>query len=78
MPELNDSQIKVYPNPFTDHITIEGLEIGEEIRIYNPLGVLVYKEVARDSNVKINMEKTTISGVYWLLIAEKQFVIIKK
>lgn len=43
---VNEKSIKVYPNPFTNHITIEGLEIGEEIKIYNALGELVYSGMA--------------------------------
>jgi len=75
----NEKEIKVYPNPFTDHITIEGLEIVEEIRICNALGVLIYSGVAEESNEEIRMEKIgLVNGVYMLVVNEKRFMIVPR
>src|SRR5690606_8230707 len=37
----NKSDIKIYPNPFSDHLTIEATEKIKHIEIYNSLGVKI-------------------------------------
>jgi len=77
--DATSPEINVYPNPFTDHITIEGLEIGEEITIYNALGVLVYSGVAEGTKTEITMENINMhSGVYMLLVSNRQLIIVRE
>ncbi|MCW3072632.1 MAG: hypothetical protein JWO44_2522 [Bacteroidetes bacterium] len=48
--------LSVYPNPASGSITVKGLEPGDElIRIYNPLGMLVFTAAASDPQIAIGM-----------------------
>ena len=52
---------KVYPNPATDMITVEGLKEDHKLRIYNVNGSLILET----SNKQINIDQLT-NGVYFI------------
>jgi|GEM_PF-2093046 len=60
------TEIKVYPNPFTDYITIEGLEIGDDIRVYDALGHELLYTKAPENRQKLDLQN--INGAAGLLI----------
>lgn len=55
------SEIKIYPNPSSDFVKIDGLSEGSEIYVYNALGELVFKSTKQQLDV-INLE----DGLYLL------------
>lgn len=61
----NKTQIRVYPNPSRDNITINGLENINEIRIFDTKGAIVYSEniYSNTSNLKLNISNFT-KGLY--------------
>ncbi len=76
------SQIKVYPNPTTGIITIEGLPENEkaEIAIYDMNGSVIKKLVSYSSVFQIDI-KNVVSGSYLLIIngdIDKAVKIIKE
>ncbi len=56
--QINTPILKVYPNPTSSHITIEGLIKPYNLTIYNSLGQLLYKE----NDVLENTKRLDISG----------------
>ncbi|UCH14928.1 MAG: CotH kinase family protein [Bacteroidales bacterium] len=69
---ITDSEIKVYPNPTSDHVVIS-LDSPEEyqqldIRLYNTNGMLVYQSV-EENNAIVNLNNLGLShGIYFIRI----------
>jgi len=61
---FNLNSLRIYPNPSSDFITIEGLSEMENYSIYNALGLVVNgKIISRDDKIDVrNLSK----GVYYL------------
>lgn len=72
--------LKVYPNPVTNNLNVM-LPIAlanDELKIYNPLGELIYSEKINGRNsVNINMV-SFLNGLYYITIGDKKLIIIKK
>lgn len=74
---LNNSGIKIYPNPVKDILNIDGIKKSENISIYSISGQLVKSEKANQGKINVqNLE----SGVYTLKMEgqSKGFKFIKK
>lgn len=56
--ELNDSGLKVYPNPSNSVVTIYSAEPVKRVRMYNTLGELVLEWEGNSSSVQVNPEGT--------------------
>jgi len=71
---LLNNTIKVYPNPVTNYLIVEGLQFDKqaEIKIYNSLGQLVFNE--KVSNNKINLHHLQ-NGYYTYAIFEEAYLI---
>jgi hypothetical protein len=59
-----DAGVRVYPNPATDHITIENLE-GGELAIFNMTGTVVIRRKIADKTTTIDVSNLA-PGVYVL------------
>lgn len=57
------SKVKVFPNPATDFITMENVEVGSVITVTNSLGQVVKTETAMDSRMRIDIAALA-EGVY--------------
>jgi hypothetical protein len=70
--------IKVYPNPTTDILTIDGLpEIGKvEISIYDINGKLIKKQMSTSSVTKMDI-RDVVSGTYLLIVNDQKEQAIK-
>lgn len=60
--DITTSQIRIYPNPATDHITIS-LDKPSGIDIYNTLGELIY---ATEAETTITIDVNTWSAGYYM------------
>ncbi|MBA4411363.1 MAG: DUF4465 domain-containing protein [Bacteroidota bacterium] len=69
-PEIQEIQVSVFPNPFTDRITISGLTESARVSVTDISGRLVaeYSNVSNNQSVT-DMDKLT-SGVYFLKIID--------
>lgn len=83
VPEINtDSDIKVYPNPTSDHIVIS-LNSPEEyqqldIKLYNMNGMLVYQAI-EENNALVNLRDMGLSnGIYFIRIETDNIIETKK
>lgn len=55
--------IKVYPNPSTDVVTIEGFPLGSTVTLYDPLGRAVKNEVSQSDRL-VWQTSELASGLY--------------
>jgi hypothetical protein len=53
---IDNSTIRVYPNPASDQINISGIEAGSYLRVYNALGQLCYNERMSSSQMMIDVQ----------------------
>lgn len=76
---LNDSftenSIKVYPNPTTDYLMVNGVEGNANVEIYNVTGQQVFQQ-AFDSQVRLNLDLE--SGIYFVKVKQQAKEITKK
>ena len=69
-----DEQMKIYPNPASDIITLEidkGNNTDLTLKIYNLLGILVKSEIVKQSKQQININDLS-NGIYMVEIREKE------
>lgn len=78
--EINAKDFSVYPNPFTDLITIKNSSIAQNINveIVNMVGQVVYKEQMNNLiNATINT-KSLAKGVYFIRFISNEGIATKK
>src|SRR4030095_12218071 len=66
--ELDEMTFSVYPNPFTDEITIQfkpGISTIKHLIIYNPYGLKYFEEFNLDTTTKISLHNLS-PGLYFL------------
>lgn len=77
----NESELKIYPNPANDNITVDfnGMGTGNSsLEIYNMLGTVIYSEnVSAQANTVINIS-TLQPGVYFLKFQNEGSAYTKK
>jgi len=65
--EVDDFEVKVFPNPFNDQIFISTKEDLKQIRIFNTLGLLVYE------GTELTLDLTALpAGMYFLWIENSE------
>lgn len=65
------NQINVYPNPSSDKITVEGVDIGDVVKVINLIGSTVYQStqtIQQDLNISL---QSFNSGLYYIIITKK-------
>ena len=73
-----NSKIKIYPNPTTDKITVNGILKNDIIRLYDVNGKELLQEKA-NSNTAILNTKALAKGLYFISVSERyKAQIIKK
>lgn len=60
--------VAVYPNPSNGNIQLNGLSIGQEIKIFNMIGELVYSDQVGGVVLTLNLDRLT-SGKYLIHIS---------
>ena len=75
VPFFNKQKIQVYPNPFTDKISIKNISGDSDYSIYSATGVLVQKgRVGRKETIAVDCAP----GVYYLRLSDKNGVRVAK
>ncbi len=69
----NDDLIKIFPNPTSQNLQIEGLQPGMKVRVMNSIGLLIYEG---ESNL-IPVSNYS-SGTYFLQVIDRNKIIVKK
>jgi hypothetical protein len=79
-PQLNASQLKLYPNPATQHVILEnvsGLKM-KHITLFNVLGQEVLSlPVTNNAKQSINVTQLT-SGIYQVRIECEEGIVMRK
>jgi len=78
--DLKDAQLKLYPNPAKDYITIEHENNVrmEEVTVLNILGQVVFQGSTKNANKYQINTSALASGVYTLRIKSNQGFIVRK
>jgi len=63
----SNDKLKIYPNPAFEDLSIVGISKGDNILIYNYLGVLILEQTIKFEKEKINVSRLT-SGWYILKV----------
>jgi acetyl esterase/lipase len=61
-----ESNVKVYPNPFENSFSIQGIDGNLEITIYNFFGQIVYKDEESNGIIQTDL----LTGIYFLNIKQ--------
>ena len=71
------TNLKLFPNPVTDFLTINGLEGGETLTVYDMNGRLMQNSKANGKEVKLNLS-LYVKGMYLLNISSDKGTTTKK
>ena len=72
---FTENSIKVYPNPTTDYVVIDGVEGTAKVEIFNLTG---QKVVSKDFDNQIRLNIDLASGVYFVKVKQQSKEITKK
>lgn len=71
--QTNATSVKIYPNPTTESISIEGLEQGQQVKIYSISGKLA--QVSNESVINVS---SLSNGEYIVVVGQTVAKLIKK
>lgn len=71
--QTNATSVKIYPNPTTESISIEGLEQGQQVKIYSISGKLA--QVSNESVINVS---SLSNGEYIVVAGQTVAKLIKK
>lgn len=79
MDQLNENDLKVYPNPFNDFLTIEIQKEGiQNINITDSKGAIIYAQLSKNSTVdKVNLSDIE-NGIYYINVQYKNGDLVSK
>lgn len=73
-PDLNGNAVKVFPNPFTNHLSLKGLDAGSEITITDLNGKVILKEMVKGNTAELNLPTDLKAGIYLLHTGSNQVI----
>lgn len=71
LPEITNAYFRIYPNPSSEVLFIEGTTSSSLIRIYNTCGQLLYEHAGKDQYTMIPVLSLS-TGMYYLQIIDHQ------
>ena len=72
------SAIKMYPNPTTDRVVINGLTVGNRVRVFNAVGVTLRDVIVDNATEYVNLSAQP-AGIYVFVISNgEQHINIQK
>lgn len=75
--ELENNSVSIYPNPFTNTITIISRMTNQNIRIFNSLGSVVYNSILLTDKTEIDLSNKN-RGIYFIQVGTYSEKIIKE
>lgn len=74
---IESNAFSVYPNPVANQLSLEGVKIGTEVKVYNIAGALVKSHLVNESLTQINVSDLS-KGVYFIQSDNASTKFIKK
>lgn len=74
--KCDDKAVLIYPNPFRNELTVNGLKTGEMIRVSDLAGRALYWKKATNSSVTLKMTHLA-SGIYLVQVMDGNGTVIK-
>jgi hypothetical protein len=71
---LSNNDIRMYPNPSTGFVTLEGVKAGSSIKMVNTLGAVVMNTITKADNETINIESQK-AGIYMVVVSSDNKVV---
>ncbi|HWY11972.1 MAG TPA: T9SS type A sorting domain-containing protein [Bacteroidia bacterium] len=71
------NEINVFPNPFSNKITVVSNGAKQAIQIFNALGSLIYSSIIENEKTEIDLTEQA-NGIYFVHLTNSQSSIIKK
>ncbi len=65
---VNNSNIKVFPNPTTDNAVVEGLEAGDKVTVYDVTGKVAQESLSIPAPGTRFLLKSTVPGTYLVMV----------
>jgi hypothetical protein len=59
---------ELYPNPTTSNITLNNLQLGDEVSVYNTLGQRIYSSKVNAVTLSINLSELGNNGIYFVRV----------
>jgi len=75
--EAVDQQIRVFPNPVSDELSVEALQIIQNLKIYNSFGQILVNRNFDQKNVKLNLSNLE-RGIYFISVETEKASFNKK
>jgi len=73
-----ETSIKMYPNPTTDRVVINGLTVGNRVRVFNAVGVTLRDVIVDNATEYVNLSAQP-AGIYVFVISNgEQHINIQK
>lgn len=63
--------VRIYPNPATDYVVLEGLAVGEWLQVFNAVGQPVLRMRATAAREVLSLASFR-SGCYWVVIMDSK------
>jgi hypothetical protein len=76
---INQTDVVIYPNPFTDNVVVKTNNYNQQInylKIYNALGALIFEKPVDVEAIEINTVEWN-SGVYFIQVNTQMYKMIK-
>lgn len=71
---LSNNDIRMYPNPSTGFVTLEGVKAGSSVKMVNTLGAVVMNKITTADNETINIENQK-AGIYMVVVSSNSKVV---
>lgn len=75
----SDNTISVYPTPFNSFVTLNGIEKGKQIEVYNLIGEKLFSIPISDNQKEVKLDLSSLSkGMYLIKVQTENGVLCKK
>lgn len=82
---VSNSKLKIYPNPFTEYLSINTYNFDKEIQsicVYNSIGIMKYRLFQRARHCELPLKEYNLNflqtGMYFLVIETNSDILIEK
>ncbi len=71
---INGKELSVYPNPFTDRLILQGIDVKVKVELLNVLGYIVSEQYTANGEIKL---PSLAKGIYFLRVGNQVKRLVK-